>query len=311
MNQGWIYQDQIGTKGNGQTVLDYYCQRYRHSSKLEWTSRILSGQILLDDAPTTPSTLLKAGQWLAYHRPPWQEPEVPLFFEILHEDVDLLVVNKPSGLPVMPGGGFLEHTLLWQLKQRYPQETPTPIHRLGRGTSGLLLLARTPLARAHLSQQMRESSSKSNRDRLLRKTYLAIVGSGPIPDQFSIETPIGKIPHSTLGYLYAATPNGKFAYSEGRVLQRNATQTLVEVTIFTGRPHQIRIHLAAIGFPLIDDPLYGVGGIPLQQAQIAVPGDCGYFLHAHHLTFIHPRTETSIKVECEVPSSFLNAKRTI
>jgi 23S rRNA pseudouridine1911/1915/1917 synthase len=305
MNQGWVYRDQISATDNGQTVLDYYCQRYRHSSQSEWAARIQSGQILLNDAPTTPTTLLQAGQWLTYHRPPWQEPEVPLSFEVLHEDSDLLIINKPSGLPVMPGGGFLQHTLLWQLKQQYPQDTPTPIHRLGRGTSGLLLLARSPHARAHLSQQMRDGSSKSNRDRSLRKTYLAIVGSGTIPDEFSIDTPIGKIPHPTLGYLHAATPKGKFAYSEGHVLQRSATQTLVEVTIFTGRPHQIRIHLAAIGFPLIGDPLYGIGGIPIQHEDISVPGHCGYFLHAHRLTFIHPSTETQMTIECSPPKAFL------
>lgn len=303
MNEGWVYQDQISKTGDAQTILDYYCQRYRHSTKEEWTSRIQSGQILLNDTPITPTTQLKAGQLLTYHRPPWQEPEVPLTFEILYEDSDLLIVNKPSGLPVMPGGGFLQHTLLWQLKQQYPQDTPTPIHRLGRGTSGLLLLARSPLARARLSKQMRDSS-KSNHDRSLRKTYLAIVGSGAIPDEFSIDTPIGKIPHPTLDYLYAATSNGKFAYSEGRVLQRSATQTLVEVTIFTGRPHQIRIHLAAIGFPLIGDPLYGIGGIPTQQEDISVPGHYGYFLHAQRLTFIHPSTETPMTIECLLPKAF-------
>jgi 23S rRNA pseudouridine1911/1915/1917 synthase len=303
MNQGWVYRDQVSATGNGQTVLDYYCQRYRHSTKEEWNDRILSGQILLNDAPTTPTTQLKAGQSLTYHRQPWQEPEVPLTFEVLHEDPDLLIINKPSGLPVMPGGGFLQHTLLWQLKQHYPKDTPTPIHRLGRGTSGLLLLARSPHARAHLSRQMREGSCQSSRDRPLQKTYLAIVGSGAIPDEFSIDTPIGKIPHPTLGYLHAATPKGKFASSEGRVLQRSATQTLVEVTILTGRPHQIRIHLAAIGFPLIGDPLYGIGGTLIQE-DISVPGHCGYFLHAHRLTFMHPRTETRMTVKCLPPQAF-------
>jgi 23S rRNA pseudouridine1911/1915/1917 synthase len=306
MNQGWVYQDQISTVGNGQTVLEYYCQHYRHSNKQEWTSRIESGQILLNDKPTTPTTRLKAGQHLTYHRPPWQEPIVPLTFEIIYEDSDLLIINKPSGLPVMPGGGFLQHTLLWQLKQQYPEDTPTPIHRLGRGTSGLLLLARSPHARAYLSQQMRASSVPGRSIyRPMQKTYLAIIGSGDIPNEFSIDTPIGKTPHPTLDYLYAATPDGKFAYSEGRVLKRNSDRTLVEVTIFTGRPHQIRIHMAAIGFPLMGDPLYGVGGVPIQQEMTSVPGDCGYFLHAYLLSFIHPRTELSMKTKCYPPEVFL------
>ncbi|NJL21335.1 MAG: RNA pseudouridine synthase, partial [Leptolyngbyaceae cyanobacterium SM1_3_5] len=142
LNRGWIYRDRITAQTAGLTVLEFYSQRYLHSIESEWQARIESGQIRLDDRPTTATTRLKAGQELQYHRPPWIEPPVPTF-AIAYEDADLLVVNKPAGLPVLPGGGFVEHTLLGQLRQRYPDELPAPIHRLGRGTSGLMLLARS------------------------------------------------------------------------------------------------------------------------------------------------------------------------
>ena len=294
MNKGWIYTDRVNKSSAGQTVLQYYTERYRHSTASQWQKRIESGQILLDDKSTSADTILKKGQKLTYHRPPWQEPEVPLSFKIVYEDNDLLIVNKPSGLPVLPGGGFLQHTLLFQLQKLYPQDTPVPIHRLGRGTSGLMLLARSYIAKSSLSEQMRA--------REIKKIYIAKASGIIREDNFIIRDRIGKIPHPILGYIYGATPTGKYARSDCKVIQRHRDNTIVEVTILTGRPHQIRIHLAAAGYPLVNDPLYRIGGIPkgvykgespspnllFHRDKIVTPGDCGYSLHAYYLGFKHP-----------------------
>ena len=304
MNQGWTYRERVDRAGAGQTILAYYTQRYRHSSRREWRERIALGQVLLDGQQVEAEICLRLGQRLVYHRPPWQEPPVPLTFDVLYEDSDLWVVSKPAGLPVMPGGGFLENTLLWRLRQRCPEETPIPIHRLGRGTSGLMLLARSQRARSHLSRQMR--------DLQIRKTYRTLVEGVNLPEQFTIRTPIGKLPHPILGYVYGAKPDGLFALSHCRILRRNVDTTLVEVDILTGRPHQIRIHLAAAGFPLVGDPLYQAGGTPRQSEhqrcanhdcteKLPVPGDCGYYLHAHRLSFAHPGTGLPMEMECPPP----------
>lgn len=296
LNQGWTYREQVDRTAAGQTVLAYYTQRYRHSSAADWQERIVAGQILLNGQRVTAETRLQPGQHLTYDRPPWDEPNVPLNIDVLYEDEALFVVAKPSGLPVLPGGGFLEHTLLRQLQHRYPHDTPLPIHRLGRGTSGLMLLARSPQARAHLSQQMRQQQ--------IRKTYRALTGAGDMPDRFTMTQPIGKVAHPVLGYVYGAIADGLPAHSNCQVLQRTATTTLLAVTILTGRPHQIRIHLAAAGYPLLGDPLYGVGGLPgcsASSGKLPVPGDGGYWLHAHHLTFTHPHTGQPMHVTCLPP----------
>ena len=288
LNRGCVYREQVKPANAGQTLVAYYTQQYRHSSEPEWRSRIAAGQVWINEQIATAETRLRLGQALTYHREPWEEPDVPLAFEVLYEDVDLLVIAKPAGLPVLPGGGFLEHTLLRQLQLRYPEETPVPIHRLGRGTSGLMLMARSTRAKSNLSQQMREQQ--------ICKIYWALVenpsGTDPaIPNQFTVTQAIGKVPHPVLGYIYGATATGLFAHSDCQVLQRNAQTTLLEVVILTGRPHQIRIHLAFMGYPLVGDPLYAIGGVArFVEGAMAVPGDCGYWLHAYRLGFMHPRT---------------------
>ena len=326
LNKGWIYSEKVPLSAEGKTLLDYYSQRYRHSSRAIWRSRIESGQVRLNGKIITPDIRLKSGQELTYKRLPWYEPNVPLGIQLLYEDEDLWAIAKPSGLPVLPGGGFLNHTLLHQLQLQYPSDKPTPIHRLGRGTSGVMLVARSPLARSHLSKQLREHK--------ITKVYRALIGRGDRPhtisDQFTIDTPIGKVPHPVLGYIYGATENGKFAHSDCRVVERRSDATLLEVSILTGRPHQIRIHLAAYGYPLLGDPLYGVGGVPFGEvreaegageargsegardrisseiqhstSKIAVPGDCGYWLHAYRLGFTHPRTGKWMDITAPAPS---------
>jgi len=211
---------------------------------------------------------------------------VPLGFEVLHEDADLLAVAKPSGLPTLPGGGFLEHTLLHQVRLRFPEASP--VHRLGRATSGIVVFARNP--------QAGETLSRALRDHHLIKLYRALVTGLPEQDRFDLAVPIGPLPHPLLGTLHGPSPTGKRALSHVQVLERRQHNSLVEVRIETGRPHQIRIHMAACGHPLVGDPLYGPGGTFLPDA---VPGDGGYLLHAMRLSL----PELGLDLVCPPPEA--------
>lgn len=291
LNQGYIHREQIGAEGSGVPLLAHLAARYPLAGQDLWRTRILEGQVRLDEAPTLPEALLRPGQWITWARPPWVEPEVPLATAVLYEDEDLLAVAKPSGLPTLPGGGeFLEHTLLALVRRRAPEASP--MHRLGRATSGLVLFARAAAARGPLQAAFQREDT--------RKVYRALCQGRPTGDAFEIATPIGAVPYGPLGTLHAATADGRPSLSRVTVLERRAEASLLDVEILTGRPHQIRIHLASVGHPLVGDPLYGPGGTPLPGTR-ALPGDPGYLLHAHRLELRHPRTGAWLALECQPP----------
>ncbi len=289
-NQGYRYRETISQRGAGQPLLTYLAQTYPHSSPAEWAAHIANGLVLLDGLPVTGDPLLQCGMELVWQRPPWTEPAAPRWFDLLYEDDALLAVGKPAGLPTMAGGNFLEATLV-HLVQAYAPGA-APLHRLGRHTSGLVLCAKRPDAARTV---LRQWSARS-----VGKRYRALVSGAPPWHELTITTPIGPVPHPLLGMLHAATPDGKPSLSRVTVLEHRTDGCLCDVGISTGRPHQIRIHLAAAGFPLVGDPLYRPGGLPAADSA-ALPGDPGYLLHSAALQFRHPDSGQVLLLECPPP----------
>ncbi len=291
LNHGHDYHAILGAEADGRRLVDWLASRYAHSSAAEWSERIGAGLVLLDDRPAGTEALLRRGMRLVWRRPAWAEPEAPTTFAVLFEDEDLLAVAKPAGLPTLPGGGFLENTLLHRVRVRDPRSAP--LHRLGRHTSGIVLFARNASAHTELSRQWSERS--------VFKRYRALAGGMPETDSFPICVSIGPLPHPLLGSIFAAVATGKSARSDVVVLERRPGSFLCDVMLPTGRPHQIRIHLAAAGHPLVGDPLYGIGGLPLPDSR-ALPGDPGYLLHAAELRVAHPRTGLPVTIVCKPPN---------
>jgi 23S rRNA pseudouridine1911/1915/1917 synthase len=294
-NAGHTYAEQLGHSADGCTLSHFLARRYRHSPERAWIERIRQGRVKLDGAVADPGTRLAAGQWLSWERPGWIEPPAPLGFGVLYDDGDLAAVAKPSGLPMLPAAGFLEHTLLHQLR-RY-RKGLRPLHRLGRYTSGIVLCAENKRSRAALARAWGGPN--------VRKIYRALASGKPTRSSFEIVMPIGPLPYAPLGTLNAASPAGKPARSLVRVVERRKNDFLCDVEIFTGRPHQIRIHLAVAGHPLVGDPLYVEGGVPPAGCR-AVPGDGGYALHAMELSFPHPLSDRSVTVRCAPPPGLRN-----
>jgi 23S rRNA pseudouridine1911/1915/1917 synthase len=292
LNEGCEYRERLGLDADGRTLLQYLSQRYCHSSSAEWSARIVSGHVFVDGLPAQVDIILRMGSELVWQRPPWIEPDAPKSFDLLYEDEDLLAVNKPAGLPTLPGANFLQSTLLYLVQAHAPDAAP--LHRLGRWTSGIVLCAKNRDARTGLMRQWSE--------RRVGKLYRALATGRPGWDEALISTPIGPLPHALLGSVHAAAQDGKPSLSSVIVIERRVDSFLCDVRIATGRPHQIRIHLASSGHPLVGDPLYGTDGLPLPDTH-ALPGDPGYHLHAAELSFRHPTTMREMTIESEPPST--------
>jgi len=211
---------------------------------------------------------------------------------VVHEDEDILVIDKPAGLVVHPGSGNWDGTLLNALLHRAPALAGLPragiVHRLDKDTSGLLVVAKTLTAQTDLVRQLQA--------RTVKRQYLALV-HGEVQRDGSVVAPIGR--HPTARTRMAVSTRGKPATTHYRVLQRFRGATLLECTLETGRTHQIRVHLASIEHPLVGDPVY-------RGRRAAPRGPLSRFrrqaLHATRLALVHPRTGERLEWESPAPA---------
>jgi 23S rRNA pseudouridine1911/1915/1917 synthase len=262
---------------------------------------IAGGRLTSDGEPLKANTVVGPGASLALDVPPpvsaaiEPAPDIPL--DVVYEDADLLVIDKPAGLVVHPAPGHGSDTLVNALVARGGEEAwggiagvrrPGIVHRLDRDTSGLLMVARTDAAQHALMAQLKA--------RRIKKTYLALVAGEVSAAVGRIEAPIGRDPkHRT---RMAVVPDGRPAVTGYRVRERFAGWTFLEVDLVTGRTHQIRVHLAAIGHPIAGDPVYGTGTSRRGPDQ---GGLARLFLHAWRLELTSPSSGELLRVEAPLP----------
>lgn len=292
MNRGCEHRWRASRRA-ARALVDLLAEEFPHSSRSEWREEIRSGRITIGGIPGTPEQLVHGGEELVWRRRPWREPDAPTEIGIVHDDGDLVVVSKPAGLPTLPGGGYFENTLLRRIAARVPGARP--VHRLGRHTSGVVLCAADPAIRRELSRRFARGE--------VEREYLAWAAGDPARDRFEVDVPVGPVAYGPTGTVYAASRSGKAARTEIAVLARRGTSFTARVRIFNGRPHQIRIHLAWAGHPLVGEPLYGRHGVPIPGGR-AVPGDPGYLLHARRVEIAHPRRRVRVGFEIPPPPSF-------
>ena len=236
------------------------------------------GHVSLDSLAATPKQKIWGGERVEI-RPepdPSQGPHRPerIALDIVHEDDDILVINKPAGLVVHPGNGNWKGTLLNALLHHAPQLAALPragiVHRLDKDTSGLLVVAKTPTAQTDLVRQLQA--------RTVKREYLALV-HGAVRGAGEVSAPVGRDPRNRTRMAVVAA--GRHALTRYRVTRRFADASLLECSLETGRTHQIRVHMQSLGHPLVGDPLYrgrGSGG----RARLARQA-----LHAARLEFLH------------------------
>ncbi len=250
-----------------------------------------------------PSDRLHAGDRIEVEIPPARvvslEPEsIPL--DIAYEDGDLLVINKPAGLTVHPGAGRQTGTLVHAILAHCPdlpgiggEQRPGIVHRLDKDTSGLLVVAKTEAALRHLQAQIQA--------RRARRDYIALVHGRMAKREGTIDAPIGRDPrHRT---RMAVVASGRRAVTHYRVAEAFEGATLLDVRLETGRTHQIRVHCAHLGHPVVGDPVYGRRPNPWGLARQA--------LHAHRLAFVHPGSGAALSFTASLPADMASALRVL
>jgi 23S rRNA pseudouridine1911/1915/1917 synthase len=278
--------------------LDVFLSRVLPSLTRSRVKRLIDdGHVSVPGERVKPALRLEAGQRvtvdLPASAPSRAEPE-PIALDVLYEDRDILAVNKPAGMTVHPAPGHYTSTLVNAILAHCKDLSgiggvlrPGIVHRLDRDTSGVILVAKNDAAHNALARQMK--------DRSIEKTYVALVEGTPKPPQGVIEAPIARDPRHR--QRMAIVEGGRDAVTAYRVVERFAGVSVVEAKPKTGRTHQIRVHFAAIGHPIVGDKVYGKRS-PLIDRQ---------FLHARGISFDHPRTGERMRIEAPLPPDLARA----
>jgi len=293
------------TRAEAGERLDAYLARVSGLSRARIQRLIADGHVLVGGHPQKSHHRVSASEHIHLRIPPATPlsltPEaIPL--DILSEDDDLVVVNKPAGMVVHPGAGRLTGTLVHALLAHCKSlpgiggvERPGIVHRLDRETSGVLVVAKTETAHQALSRQFK--------GRLVKKRYLALVHGEVRQDSGRIEAAIGRREHDRKR-MGVRREGGREARTAYRVVRRLSAMTLLELDLETGRTHQIRVHLSHINHPVVGDQVYG-GRREQRRAASAVLRADRQMLHAWQLGFHHPRTGAWIEVTAPIPEDFL------
>ena len=264
-------------------------------SRSQANEEIKKGTVLVNGKAAKAKYAVKVGDIITYEIPEdeildYEAEDIPL--DIIYEDEDVAVINKPQGMVVHPSAGHTSGTLVNALMYHIKDLStingvvrPGIVHRIDKDTSGLLMIAKNDISHKALAEELKDKKS-------LRK-YLAIVHGNLPNDRGMIEAPIGRSEKDRK--KQAVTAKGKEAVTRFQVLERFGNYTLVELTLETGRTHQIRVHMAYIGHPVAGDPLYGPRKTLKGQGQ---------FLHARTLGFTHPRTGEVMTFTVEAPAIF-------
>jgi 23S rRNA pseudouridine1911/1915/1917 synthase len=266
---------------------------------------IRRGHVFADGRPARSAARVRGGERIEVvvpaPEPAGLVPE-PLALEVLHEDADLIAINKPPGLTVHPGAGVRQGTLVNALLHHCRDlsgiggvERPGIVHRLDRDTSGVLVAAKNDVTHRALSQQFKA--------RRVTKVYEALVWGAPRDASGVVDAAIGR--HPTARTRMAVRPGGRSARTAWRVIERLGPVTLVELRPETGRTHQLRVHLASIGRPIVGDPLYGgrraAAGATADPVRAALADYHGMALHARRLEFTHPANGAMIRLDASRP----------
>ena len=292
----------VNENDKGKRLDIYIAENFNELSRTMIKKLIESNNILVNDKSEKVSYKVQANDNISIDIPEAKETklkaqEIPL--DIIYEDSDIIVINKPKGMVVHPANGNPDGTLVNAILSICKNSLsgiggelrPGIVHRLDKDTSGLIIVAKNDKAHINMSEQIKE--------RNVKKTYIALVRGNVPEEEATINMPIGRSTKDRK--KMAVTKNGKQAITHFKVLKRYSKYTLLEIKIETGRTHQIRVHMAEIGYPVVGDAVYSNG-----KNEWGIEGQC---LHAKTLGFIHPRTKQYMEFDSPLPECFLNIEK--
>ena len=301
----------------GASLLEFLCARFPYHSAREWGERVERGLVRVNGRAGAASEKLACGDVVGHTASDVPEPPVDDRIDILHDDADIVVVNKPGNLPCHPGGRYFEHTLWGILKARYGIESPEIVNRLDRETSGIVLVARH-------AEASRKCRAQFSRRKVWKKYVVLVEGAFPreveacgfvVADERSANPKRRRFVPGTAEER--TERESEWAETTFRSLRCVGSLSLVEVIPHTGRQHQIRATLSALGFPVVGDKLYGVDpGIFLRFCRDELT-DADYrqmrmgrqALHASTLEFSHPSTREKLQIEAPLPEDMRELMR--
>lgn len=281
---------------DGGERIDKYLSQKISLSRSQIQDLIDKGLIKVNEKEVKNSYKVKVGDKIEVIIPPPEETEIKpqdIPIEIVYEDDDIVIINKPKGMVVHPAHGHYNDTLVNALLYRIKDLSgiggeirPGIVHRLDKDTTGLLIIAKNDISHQRLSEQLK--------NRTLKRTYWAIC-EGEIPwEEKRIEAPLGR--HPIDRKRMAIVPYGKLAITNFKVLERFKGYTLISADLETGRTHQIRVHISNLGFPILGDEVYG-----RIDKRFGVRGQ---LLHAKKISFIHPTKNVPMEFEIDLPEEF-------
>ena len=287
--------------------LDLFLSAKADISRSAAARLIEEGQVRQSGRPLQKRQQVKAGETYTLTLPapaPAEAQAQDISLDIVYEDEDLLVINKPSGMVVHPAPGNPDGTLVNALLYHCHDSLsgiggevrPGIVHRIDRDTSGLLVVAKNDEAHRHLSQQLSGHH--------IRRTYFALARGGFSQETGTVDLPIGRHPtdRKKMAVIRDDRHRSREAVTHYWVLEPFGQVTFLRLELETGRTHQIRVHMAALGHPLLGDPVYGGAPTPFEKRHAALlHGQC---LHAGELTFVHPRTGEEMHFSCPLPPDF-------